>query len=318
MILAYFLVLFLLSIYSYSQIDLNLTLLKTPWFLASKDVMVNLGYYNRPFSTVIFAILIILLFFGYWKLRIGNWKLVIGIIGLLSLLSYPFLSHDFFNYMFDARIMTTYHLNPYFYKALDFPADDWIRFMQWTHRTFPYGPVWLIITLVPSFLGLGKFILTLLNFKLLFAGTYLVCCYVINKLNPKNLYLFALNPLVIIEGLYSPHLDLVMLAFALLALVKFKWFNIFLSVGTKFSTLTLLPFLFFENKKWFIDGLIIASYLGVIIQILNRELLPHYFLVPFGFTVLSNNVKWHYLMIVLSIALLIIRYLPFIYTGQWM
>src|SRR3989344_1275774 len=323
MIPVYFFALFFLSIYSYSQIDLNLTLLQTPWFLNFKDTMVSLGYFNRQLSTLIFTLLLILLFAGYWKLKDSfppkgkNWKLMIGGLVVLSLISYPFLSHDFFNYMFDARIVTSYHLNPYFFKALDFPSDTWIRFMQWTHRTYPYGPVWLAITVVPSALGFGKFILTMLNLKLLFIGAYPLSCYVIYKLKPNNVALFALNPLVIIESLYSPHLDLVMLALALLALLKFKWLNIFLSVGTKFSTLTLLPVLFFQKKKWFIDGLITASYVGVLIQILNRELLPHYFLVPFGFTALSDKKGWIYLMVVLSVLLLLVRYLPFLYTGQW-
>ncbi|MDO8515495.1 MAG: hypothetical protein Q7S14_03265, partial [bacterium] len=156
MIFAYFFVLFLLSIYSYSQIDLNLTLLQTPWFLQFKETMINLGYYNRPLSTLAFIILVLLLYI----LKPKKIILAIGGLCLISLFSYPFLSHDFFNYIFDARIITTYHLNPYFYKALDFPADDWIRFMQWTHRTYPYGPVWLIVTLIPSFLGFSKFILT--------------------------------------------------------------------------------------------------------------------------------------------------------------
>jgi hypothetical protein len=327
-IIFYFLTLLGLLVYSYSQIDLNLTLLQTPWFLWFQNAMIQLGYFSRPLSTIIFTSLIVLLFIFYWKLpaldspwarpgRIRNWKLVFIGVGLLALLSYPAFSHDFFNYLFDARIVTHYGQNPYFLKALDFPADSWVRFMHWTHRTYPYGPVWLLISLAPSLLGLGKFILTVLNFKILFVGAYLICCYIINKLTPKNLWLFALSPLVIIEGLVSPHLDLVMLAFALLAVHRFRWLNLLLSIGVKFSTLTLVPIFFFSKKKWFYDGLIIASYLGALIQVFTREILPHYFLVPLGFSALSNNKKWHYLSVVLSLILLLFRYLPFLYTGEW-
>jgi hypothetical protein len=122
---------------------------------------------------------------------------------------------------------------------------------------------------------------------------------------------------VIIEGLISPHLDLLMLAFALSAMNKFRWVNLLLSIGIKFSTVTLAPVFFFSKRKWFIDGLIIASYFGAIIQIFSREILPHYFLVPLGFSALSDNKKWHYLAIVLSVILLFARYLPFLYTGVW-
>lgn len=319
MIILYFAFLLALSLYSYSQIDLNLTLLQTPWFLSFQQTMIQLGYFQRPLSTAIYTLLLFLLFVLYILLlrRKPNLNiLVVGIVAL-TIFSYPAFSHDFFNYLFDARIVTHYSQNPYFLRALDFPADPWIRFMHWTHRTYPYGPVWLLITLIPSFFGFGKFILTVLNFKLLFIGAYLVCCYAIKKINPKNLVFFALNPLVIIEGLISPHLDTLMLAFALLAMNKFRWVNLLLSIGVKFSTITLIPVFFFSKGKWFIDGLIIASYFGAIIQIFSREILPHYFLVPLGFSALTDNKKWHYLAIALSIILLFARYLPFLHTGVW-
>lgn len=316
MILAYFLVLASLTVYSYSQIDLNLTLLQVPWFLSFKNLMIQLGYFNRPVSTGIFIILLLLLIL-LSLLKNKNLKLTIFLISLTSVLAYPFLSHDFFNYIFDARIVTTYGHNPYFFKALDFPNDTWIRFMQWTHRTYPYGPFWLILTLTPSFLGFGKFVLTLLNFKLLFLTSYLGCCYLINKLNPKGLAFFALNPLVLIEGLFSPHLDITMLLFALLAIYK-NPLNIIISIGIKFSTVLMAPLLFFKSKPWFINSLIIAGYTGALVQIFSRELLPHYFLVPIGLTALSNNRRWKILAVFLSAILLLIRYVPFLYTGQWL
>jgi len=316
MILLYGLTLIGLVVYSYSQIDLNLTLFSHPVFLQFQNLMIQLGYFNRPFSAVVFVVILLLLFIGYWRLVISHWSLVVGVIGLLALLSYPFLSHDFFNYMFDARIVTTYGQNPYFLKALYFPADTWIRFMHWTHRTYPYGPFWLILTLVPSLLGFGKFVLTLLNFKLLFVAAYVGCCYTINKLNPSGLKFFALNPLILIEGLFSPHLDLVMLFFAILAIYKNPLYMV-LSIGIKYATVLLAPLLFFKNKPWFVNSLIIAGYCGAVFQILSRELLPHYFLVPIGLTALSNSKKWQYLAVLISFILLLVRYVPYLYSGQW-
>jgi len=79
-----------------------------------------------------------------------NPLLISILIGVGLLFSYPFLSHDLFNYLFDAKIVTFYHQNPYILKALDFPSDPWLRFMHWTHRTYPYGPSFLFLTLVPS------------------------------------------------------------------------------------------------------------------------------------------------------------------------
>ncbi len=155
-----------LTIYSYSQIDLNLTLSSNAVYQSFQQTMIWLGYFNRPLSTTIFLVLVFLLFAIYYLLlrlvkqgRLEErqfWILVILTLGI-SVFAYPAFSHDIFNYMFDARIVTTYGLSPYQYKALDFPADLWIRFMHWTHRYYPYGPTWLLLTLPFSFSGFGKF-----------------------------------------------------------------------------------------------------------------------------------------------------------------
>jgi hypothetical protein len=323
MIFAYLFVLFSLSIYSYSQIDLNLTLLQTPWFLAFKDLVINLGYYNRPLSTIFFLIILLLMYWFYWKLVIGNWKLVIGVIGVLALLSYPFLSHDLFNYIFDARIITTYHLNPYFYKALDFPADDWVRFMHWTHRTYPYGPVWLLITIIPSFLGFGKFILTLLNFKLLFTGAYLLNCYLVSKINPQNLKFFALNPLIILETLYSPHNEALMLTFFLLGVYFSKnkvlmLVSLLLSGGVKFITwLAIPPLLSIDkvNARAMSLSIVLIS-LGLVPVILGREMYPWYLVTIIGLAALTDNKNLQKFLGIFSFGLLL-RYVLYLYTGLY-
>ncbi|MCL4390465.1 hypothetical protein M1345_03705 [Patescibacteria group bacterium] len=195
----YLLVLAVLGVYSYSQIDLNLTLLQTPWFLSFQHLMIQLGYFNRLLSTAIFAGLLLLLFLFYLLLLRQKPNLFILVAGVvvLTLFAYPAFSHDFFNYLFDARIVTHYGQNPYFFKALDFPTDTWTRFMQWTHRTYPYGPIWLALTVPLSYLGFGKFILTVFNFKIMFAAAYVGSVVLIKKLSGvKNALFFAANPLV--------------------------------------------------------------------------------------------------------------------------
>jgi len=72
--------------------------------------------------------------------------ILIAVNILIGLISYPAYSHDLFNYMFDAKIATFYQQNPYLYKALDFPTDPWLRFMHWTHRYYPYGPSFLLLS----------------------------------------------------------------------------------------------------------------------------------------------------------------------------
>ena len=219
-IFAYSLILLVLSIYSYSLVDPNLTFVSNRWWEFFRERMIELGYYRRDLSWLIYLSIIILLFAAYFYFkkkykRLNALKLAI-IISALTLISYPFLSHDFFNYMFDAKLVTYYHVNPYLFKALDFPSDPWIRFMHWTHRTYPYGPIFLLITLLPSYFSLGKFFLSFLFFKLTFIAFYLLAVYYLNKLNKRYAILFATNPLVIIEGLVNSHNDLISVSLAII------------------------------------------------------------------------------------------------------
>ena len=146
----------LLLVYSFSQVDLNLTLSSNPTYQTFQSNLTWLGYFRRPLSTAVYVILISLFLISY--LLILNSKFSIRQLWLLILLavvillpSYPAFSHDIFNYLFDARIVTKYGLSPWDYKALDFPADPWIRFMRWTHRSSVYPPIWIGLSLIPSF-----------------------------------------------------------------------------------------------------------------------------------------------------------------------
>jgi len=307
-----------------------------------------LGYFNRPASTFVFLVIILLLFTLYFlvlnlvrlkKLTIANVKSLIIISVVILFFSYPAFSHDLFNYMFDARIMTKYHLNPYTYKALDFPADLWVRFMHWTHRIYPYGPIWLAITLPFSFLGLGKFVITLVNFKLMFAlfhlGNIHIISKILEKISPKRvLYgvaFYAFNPLILIESLVSPHNEVVMLFLLLLSIymifVKKNLIAgiIFLvaSAGVKFVTIVLLPL--FLMSKWFknlskvnhtLNIVLILLIASIILEIYYREPYPWYFILLLGVAALQNDTKINILLTGVSIGTLL-RYVPYLYQGSY-
>lgn len=328
-VILYLLTLLGLTIYSYSQIDLNLTLFQSRAFLDFQYWLVQLGYFNRPLSTNIFlGLLALFSIFSFLlvkhadKLSKRSTLFILGGLVLLGLICYPAFSHDIFNYIFDARIFVTHHQNPYTHTALMFPSDDWTRFMNWTHRTYPYGPTFLPITIVFYVLGLGKFILTLLSFKLLALLSFLGSCFVIHKLAGKRgLLFFATNPLIIFELLITGHLDGVMLVFALVG-----WFflmqqknilsygSLLLSIGIKYATVLLIPAFLFKSLKL----AIILALVGAFVQIGFREVLPSYFIVPLGFIALdAKNTKLLVLTGVLSVLLLVVRYYTFISTGTW-
>lgn len=218
----YAIVLIFASLYSYVLQDPNITLLNHPTWTIFRDFAVNIGYHQRPASTVIyFAILVLFLALHLWGMKfdqkINPVRLSLMIAGILTL-SYPFLSHDLFNYMFDAKILTFYHQNPYFHRAMDYHDDTWLRFMHWVHRTYPYGPVFLAVTVIPSFLGIGKFILHYFLIKLLFSFFYVGCVYLLNKFSKSYALFFATSPFVLIEALINSHNEIVALFFGFLGL----------------------------------------------------------------------------------------------------
>src|SRR3989304_6764601 len=216
-----------LTVFSYAYVDLNLTLSQNPQALSFVRLMQQLGYYHRLQATLIYLILIIFAFsffiinlWLFYKSKIGLNYLKISTITNTAILifAYPFLSSDLFNYLFDAKIIINYHASPYTHRPLDFPNDEWLRFMRWVHRYSPYGPFWLGMSIIPAFLGFGKFILNYLTFKIFIAFFHLINTYLIWKiLNRTDVEMatfgtafYALNPLFLIEGVANSHNDVVL------------------------------------------------------------------------------------------------------------
>lgn len=351
----YIAMLLLFVIFTFSYVDLNLTLSSQRVVLNFVSGMQGLGYYHRDIATKIFVTFLIAFYSFYLyflklasrsKLSLGQLKKIILTVSILFIIAYPAFSYDIFNYMFDARILTHYHLSPYHFRALDFPNDDWVRFMHWVHRTSPYGPIWIGATLIPSFLGVGKFVLTLLLFKVLaiasYAGSASLIAKISQKVDPErtvlNVAFFALNPILLTEVLVSGHNDILML---FLGLVSF-WFLIrrknikslvflTLSAGVKYVTAILAPILFgtifFKRASWqsIFSYCTLALYLGLAVTLLgifNRsatgnELQPWYFVWILGFVALSKKSLWVTLPTISFALGTQLRYLPFLLTGGW-
>lgn len=323
MLIFYFITLILLSIYSYSLIDPNLTLFNTTLWEHFRNNIIYLGYYQRSISSYIFIAFIILLFFFHLYF-IKNYKnfrpmKLAFVIGLILLFSYPFLSHDFFNYMFDAKIVTFYGSNPYITKALDFPGDPWLRFMHWTHRTYPYGPVFLPLTLVPSFISFGKFFLNFFFFKLFFLSFYLVTIYFLQKMNKKWAVIFATHPLVIVEGLINAHNDLIAASLVIGGIYYlFKNKNILarlffiLSGGIKYITLPLV--ILSKTKKQYNHIAILAIVFILVYVTFFQEIQPWYYLALF---VLIPFYEQLIVRLNIFFAGLLFSYYPYIAFDFW-
>jgi hypothetical protein len=256
------------------------------------------------------------------------WILVTGAAGIL-LLSYPAFSYDFFNYLFTAKTVLIYHKNPYVVIPLQFTGvDPWLSFMHWTHLPSAYTPLWILFTLPGYLLGFGYLLTEIWVLKAVLAFCYLATVKGIGLVlgtenNKKVLFgmaVFALNPLVIIETLVSPHNDIVMMMFAVWSLYFFRkgltwksWFLLSVSVAMKLMTIFLLPAFF---MKWSKKSALLLMCFGFLAVLTQREVLSWYWLWILPFIALSDDVQWVILSGGVSFGLLL-RYAPFLYEGNW-
>jgi hypothetical protein len=330
-----------LLLYSYTQVDLNLTLSRASVVADVQKAFQYIGFYNRGLSTALYLVIVVGLFGLYGKAiahaRSGAlstahvWRIIFVVMGVLFF-SYPAaFSYDFFNYMFTAKTVLVYHKNPYEVIPLQFAGiDPWTNFMRWTHLPSAYTPLWIGISLIPFALGFGYFLLVLFGIKALIAGCFLLACWALSKtlgetnkkLVSQGLVLFALNPLIIIETLVSAHNDIVMIAFVLMALAAYykkeithAWMYLSLSIAAKLMTIMLVPLFVLRKKNamW----MLIAMLAGLAVVIVRREILPWYWvwIVPFValvpaqryVTILSGFVSFG----------LLLMYVPYLFTGAY-
>lgn len=350
-LIAYSVIAVLLFLYSFTQVDLGLTLTQASWWQVLQTSFQYVGYFNRPLSAVLYTALVFFMFILYglllWlahqkKLEKKHVWISLLVTGGVLLFSYSAFSYDIFNYIFDAKIVTYYNLNPYVYKALDFPGDPMLSFMHWTHRVYPYGPIWLAVTVPLSFLGFTFFLPTYFLFKALGVASYLGSVYYISKISKKifpqseisNMVFFAFNPLVIIESLVSGHNDIFMLFLALwsfsMLLEKKKMFAfvlILFSIGIKFATLFLFPVLLIisfwqkkgKNISWDLVVLFISlcMSIAVVLASIRTNFQPWYLLLVLPFACLLSK-KYYVVIPVFCISFFaLLSYAPFLYMGNW-
>lgn len=329
------------SAWSWVLVDTNFTLFDHADWTAFREFAVSIGYFQRQWSANIYVLFVLAL--TLVSIGIVRWykgpivPLLVGVGMVAGLLSYPALSHDLFNYIFDARILTHYHANPYLHSALDFPADRMLRFMHWVHRTYPYGPTYLLISLVPSLLGSGVFSLTFLLFKSMHVMFYILSGWVLLKMNRKAALIFITSPLIIVEGLMNSHNDFIALALAILGVYllqrKRSVFASLMFLTSGLIKFISLPVIFLSagglmNK--FIQKRISSikclhsihpwhiAFGGTMILILyllsRQEIQPWYFLNVFVFLPFAPNLFDKFTV---AITGLLLSYYPYVLGGEW-
>lgn len=283
LLFSYLLLFLLWSLFSFVFTDPNLILISNKYFIDYQNFLWQNILANSNLRVGLYFILIISLIINYvylikfWpkKFNLFNKKLIFFIMGifLTLIISYNALSHDVFNYIFNARMLIKYGANPHLAVAQQFSNDPWVRFMHNIHTPAPYGQAWTLVSIIPYLLGLGKFLLSWLSFKT-FALLGMIISYFClkNLLNNEankntNLALLFLNPLILLETISNAHNDWWMMWPVLASFILINQFKsnkkfkllyltaIFIlmvfSIFTKFASLLAIPFLLyylFKNK----------------------------------------------------------------------
>lgn len=301
--------LFILSytIFSFALTDPNLVLTTNELYWNFQQFMWRNLYHDEKLLSYLFVSIIIGLFILYAHIyselkekkeqvpfSLKN-KYVLGYLSILLVLifSYNALSHDIFNYAFNAKMVVQYRANPHEQVALDFQDDNWLRFMHNVHTTAPYGYGWTALSVIIYGFGFGKLLPTLFAFKIAGVLSIVFLWYALEHLSvtlkKRRLYLHELalvflNPLFLIEVVSNYHNDLWMMAPAVLAtscmlravtqklsnkqLFMYGAVSILLllfSISIKLVTILLLPFfIFLLGKKLVLQKLPYTKILSVI------------------------------------------------------
>jgi len=260
----YFFILVLFGVWSYSLTDPNLVISQWQPYWQFQQWMWIHFFEDRTLLTRSFGGLVVALFLVYGLIlrqlsleptRIPSkhyWWWIALVIPLV--LSYNALSHDVFNYMFNAKMVTSLQANPHLQVALDFPNQEWLRFMHNTHTPAPYGYGWTALSIIPYVAGMDRFLSTWLAFRVfslaslvvLFGGLRLAAHKLDRPLSSWSLALVFLSPLLLIEVISNTHNDLWMIAPAVISLAlaapKTTAVNATLSVRAVFLSFVLLLF----------------------------------------------------------------------------
>ena len=328
-----------LFLYSYTQVDLSLTLSRFSIYQTIEKNFQHIGYFDRPLSATLYLILVCVFFllYGFFlsavrkkRISIRMFWWTIGIMTGVLIFSYPAFSYDFFNYMFTAKTVLLYHKNPYTVIPLQFTGvEPWLSFMHWTHLPSAYTPFWIFLTLPAYLFGFGYFLTIMWNIKILVAVAYIITIIYIGKILAKleperklmGMAIFALNPLIIFETLVSGHNDMVMIGIAMIAYYLYlrkkrlaSFFVLALSVAAKLMTIFIIPVFF---VGWQRKLALWAMIIGFLLVATQREILGWYVVWLVPFYALLPGLEWALIAgSGLSLGLLL-TYAPVLYFGHY-
>ncbi len=331
----------LLFVFSYFWIDYGLFLMVADGhpFLNHFKEIIPFRDSHRPILANVYLVLLLalfglqifLLFTKRFKfLSVKKLFLVAGIATFFFSLAYPFLSRDLFTYLFSAKMVLFYHVNPFVTPPMNYLSTDlWVGMARNIQFPYAYGPTSLVYSLIPMIFFSGKrFILNFLGYKLMNAVLFYLAGFLLYKINDRDKKVFAFwffNPFLIMELLVNAHNDLLMIGLFIISiyfLFKEKrvkaWLFFIASVLTKYASAVALPVMFLgkKNKPLYFKLLSLFSIIFLLVQKI-RYVLGWYYTWLYMFLPLAKLKIQSWVLISMIGMLFLIDYYPFVKWGFW-
>lgn len=230
------------------------------WYLFPQGIRAENGFFNRILIFILIVLTIIYVKQYGHILKVKKFSQVIFFALLFNVtlfFSKPIASIDLDTYIYQARIYSKYHQNPYIVPYSNFKNDLFYAELNnfYSEKPAVYGSFFLLLATVLTFLGGDNLSLNIYLFKLVFVFLNLASGYLTYKITKSKgaYFLYSWNPLLIFEFALNAHIDIVAVFFTLASiyfLFKNKnlsgflisLFLLILAGLTKFFSFLLAPF----------------------------------------------------------------------------
>lgn len=183
------------------------------------------------------------------------------IISLLFAVILPMTSTDVFYYISTGWSETRYGVNPYYTSVYELKHTNNINDDEilnkipkvWEGQKIVYGPIWPLVCKILTSFSFGHLSVALVIFKIFNLGIHILNCIILDKISNKRLFtlIYALNPLILFEGITNVHNDILLLLFIILSLYfALRKQNIVLSIvslavatAIKYVAILIVPFI---------------------------------------------------------------------------
>lgn len=233
--------------------------------------------HDRKWFAPLYVLGLLVLFYAFWRVlntmhtlsrddpegakSLRVWVLGIGALCGASLIGlYPITALDVVLYVVRARLWALYDASAMLALPVHYPEDPYIRFAgEFVREPSPYGPLWELIAQIPIRLGILDIASGVIAMKIISLISYIAMAILLGwyarQDSPRYrvsgltaMTFFALNPLVLLEGMGNGHNDMLMLALMTLGLVlwqrdKWAWAALALTLAAliKISGFILVP-----------------------------------------------------------------------------